>query len=101
MSREQHVASGVPSRLPLDVQLRRYHRSFRRRLRKFARTSDRLKDLVYTFPAAAVAVAVLHVEHRAQTAAVLGGISAFVEGDVFYGVGIKGREKSEGVRWIV
>jgi len=40
----------------LDVQLRRYARSYRRRLRRFARLSPRCADLLYTFPGAAFAL---------------------------------------------
>lgn len=42
----------------LDVQLRRYDRGFRRRLRKFAGTSRTCADLVYTFPALAIVFAI-------------------------------------------
>ncbi len=48
------------SRPTLDVQLRRYNRSYRRRLRKFAHTSEKSKDLLYTFPAAAFTIAGRH-----------------------------------------
>lgn len=57
MSRAPSRAPDTALRPALDVQLRRYHRSYRRRLRKLARADDRLKDLVYTFPAAAFALA--------------------------------------------
>ncbi|MCW2306266.1 PcfJ domain-containing protein [Rhodobium gokarnense] len=40
----------------LDAQLRRYHRDHRRRLRKLARGSVALRDLVHGFPAMAVAL---------------------------------------------
>ena len=40
----------------LETQIKRYHRSYRRRLRKLVRRSSRLGDLVYTFPAAAFAL---------------------------------------------
>ncbi len=56
MSRALADRRGTPIRPNLDVQLRRYDRSCRRRLRKFARAGDRLKDLVYTFPAAAFTI---------------------------------------------
>ncbi len=49
------------STLPtLDAQLRRYNRSYRRRLRKFVRSSERSRDLLYTFPAAAFTIAGAH-----------------------------------------
>ncbi|MGI9521532.1 MAG: PcfJ domain-containing protein [Hyphomicrobiaceae bacterium] len=54
------IASNVPSRSTLDVQLRRYHRGYRRRLRKLAKTSRQLKDLIYTFPGAAFSIAAGH-----------------------------------------
>lgn len=68
MLRDSEIAPETPLRPALDVQLRRYHRSYRRRLRKLARTDDRLKDLVYTFPAAAFALAGGHGNplHRAD-----------------------------------
>ena len=40
----------------LETQIKRYHRSYRRRLRKLVRHSSRLGDLAYTFPAAAFAL---------------------------------------------
>ncbi len=40
----------------LDTWLRRYARSYRRRLRKTVRTSPRLGDLIYSFPGAAFAL---------------------------------------------
>ncbi|MEX3011322.1 PcfJ domain-containing protein [Hoeflea sp. TYP-13] len=48
----------------LDVQLRRYHRSYRRRLRKFAHTGIRMRDLVFAFPAAAFTLAGGHGDCR-------------------------------------
>jgi len=53
MSADLAIAGPV-EKVPLDVQLRRYERSFRRRLRRMAGTSRQLADLVYTFPAAAL-----------------------------------------------
>ncbi|MFM1815759.1 MAG: hypothetical protein RLZ98_2454 [Pseudomonadota bacterium] len=47
----------APARAPLETQLKRYQRSFRRRLRKFAKTSVAVGDLVYTFPALAIVIA--------------------------------------------
>ena len=40
----------------LETQIKRYHRSSRRRLRKLVRQSSRLGDLTFTFPAAAFAL---------------------------------------------
>jgi hypothetical protein len=40
----------------LETQIKRYHRSYRRRLRKLVRQSSRLGDLTFTFPAAAFAL---------------------------------------------
>ena len=44
----------------LDTQLRRYARSYRRRLRKMAKSNDNLGDLIYTFPAVAFVIAANH-----------------------------------------
>ena len=41
----------------LDSQLRRYSRGLRRRLRKLAKSSSRLADLIYSYPAAAFVIA--------------------------------------------
>ncbi len=40
----------------LETQIKRFERSYRRRLRKLVRASSRLGDLLYTFPAAAFAM---------------------------------------------
>lgn len=40
----------------LETQIKRYHRSYRRRLRKLVRQSSRLGDLTFTFPAMAFAL---------------------------------------------
>ena len=65
MSGDSSVASDPSSRPMLDVQLRRYHRSYRRRLRKFAHTGNRMRDLVFAFPAAAFTIAGSHGDcHR-------------------------------------
>ncbi len=57
MSCDLVIASDSIPRPTLDMQLRRYHRSYRRRLRKMAHSSGPLKDLVYSFPGAAFAIA--------------------------------------------
>ncbi len=49
-------AGGLAERPVLDVQLRRYARSYRRRLRKFAARSREANDLLYSFPAAAFTI---------------------------------------------
>lgn len=43
-------------RRPLEPEIRRYAKSYRKRLRKLARSSSRLGDLVVSFPAAAFAL---------------------------------------------
>ena len=49
---------GTPSgKPPLELQLKRYQRSYRRRLRKLATGSKQLSDLIYAFPAAAIVLA--------------------------------------------
>ena len=50
------IGAGL-TRPALDVQLRRYNRSYRRRLRKLAKSSAPLTDLLYSFPAAAFLIA--------------------------------------------
>ena len=57
MSVELIKADSEIIRVPLDTQLRRYARNYRRRLRKMAKGSSRLADLLYTYPAAAFVVA--------------------------------------------
>ncbi len=64
MSCDSSVASDLTTRPMLDVQLRRYHRSYRRRLRKFAHTGNRMRDLVFAFPAAAFTLAGGHGDCR-------------------------------------
>jgi hypothetical protein len=49
-------AKGGTRPCALETQIKRYHRSYRRRLRKLVRHSSRLGDLAYTFPAAAFAL---------------------------------------------
>lgn len=55
-------AAGFPAgralRPPLEPQIRRYDKSVRKRLRRLAKTSPRLGDLIFSFPAAAFALAV-------------------------------------------
>ncbi len=53
---ETSGGNGAP-RAPLDTQLRRYVRSYRRRLRKLAKSHSHLGDLIYTYPAAAFVIA--------------------------------------------
>lgn len=57
MTGETTFARTPVLRPPHDARLRRYHRSYRRRLRKMSKTSPRLGDLIYTFPGAAFALA--------------------------------------------
>ena len=64
MSGDLLIASGRATRPTLDMQLRRYHRSYRRRLRKFAHTGNRMRDLVFAFPAAAFTLAGGHGDCR-------------------------------------
>lgn len=64
MSGDTTIASDRATRPVLDVQLRRYHRSYRRRLRRFARSGNRMRDLVFTFPAAAFTLAGGHGDSR-------------------------------------
>jgi len=49
-------ANGGARHVALETQLKRYERSYRRRLRKLTRTSSRHGDLLFTFPAAAFAL---------------------------------------------
>lgn len=57
MSNDPARFSGDSARPALDVQLRHYNRSYRRRLRKIAKSSSRLADLLYSYPAAAFVIA--------------------------------------------
>ena len=45
------------AREPLDARIRRFPRSYRRRLRKLAKRSTHIRDLLYTFPGAAFVLA--------------------------------------------
>lgn len=49
-------ANGGARLVALETQIKRFERSYRRRLRKFTRTSSRHGDLLFTFPAAAFAL---------------------------------------------
>ncbi len=53
----QEAVKAGPIRPVLDTQLKRYHRSYRRRLRKIAKSSVVLGDLIYTFPGLAIVLA--------------------------------------------
>ncbi len=64
MSGDSSIVSDHTTRPKLDVQLRRYHRSYRRRLRKFAHTGNHMRDLVFAFPAAAFTLASGHGDSR-------------------------------------
>ncbi len=64
MSGDSSVASDHTTRPNLDVQLRRYRRGYRRRLRRFAHTGSRMRDLVFAFPAAAFTLAGRHGDSR-------------------------------------
>ncbi|MEE9589439.1 MAG: PcfJ domain-containing protein [Hyphomicrobiaceae bacterium] len=50
-----------------EIQIKRFRRTFRKRLRKLARVSDRLTELVVTYPGAAFAIATAYgtIEQRA------------------------------------
>lgn len=51
------VSAGAGARhVALETQIKRFERSYRRRLRKFTRTSSRHGDLLFTFPALAFAL---------------------------------------------
>ena len=52
---EKAGAAGM-QRPALDTQLRRYARSYRRRLRKMAKASSAMADLLYSYPAAAFVI---------------------------------------------
>lgn len=49
-------AHGGARHVALETQIKRFDRSYRRRLRKFTRTSSRHGDLLFTFPAIAFAM---------------------------------------------
>ena len=57
MSAVRNITGIDVTKISFDAQLRRYNRGYRRRLRKMARSSSRLSDLLYTFPAAAFVIA--------------------------------------------
>ncbi len=59
-----------PERPALETHLRRFAKSSRKRLRKLAKTSPRLGDLLYAFPGAAVALATGYGGAQARAAAV-------------------------------
>ena len=73
MAQSVSKANGFAERPVLDVQLRRYARSYRRRLRKFAARSREANDLLYTFPAAAFIIGGGHGNplHRGNAARAL------------------------------
>lgn len=54
----------------LEIQIKRYERSYRRRLRKLAKSSARLGDLMFSFPAAAFALVSGHGDHQARGTAI-------------------------------
>ncbi|MCI4662528.1 MAG: PcfJ domain-containing protein [Neomegalonema sp.] len=57
MAAEQVLAKPVGGRgVPLETEIKRYAKPYQRRLRKLAKTSSRLGDLIGTFPAAAFAL---------------------------------------------
>ncbi len=64
-------AHGGARLVALETQIKRFARTYRRRLRKFTRTSSRHGDLLFTFPAAAFALVSGRgtVEQRAAGAA--------------------------------
>lgn len=60
MARDTSIAGfagGRIARPPLEPQIRRFDKSVRKRLRRLAKTSPRLGDLIFSFPAAAHALA--------------------------------------------
>ncbi len=54
----------------LEKQIRRFAKGYQRRLRKLVKTSSRLGDLLYSFPAAAFAVVSGHADHNRRGEAV-------------------------------
>lgn len=54
MATQPNPAAIAAAREPLESHIRRFARGYRRRLRKLAKTSPRLGELLYTFPGAAV-----------------------------------------------
>jgi len=54
----------------LETQIKRFAKSHQRRLRKFAKVSSRLGDILYTFPAAAFALVSGHADHNRRGHAV-------------------------------
>ena len=54
----------------LEKQIKRFAKGYQRRLRKLVKTSSRLGDLLYSFPAAAFAIVSGHADHNRRGEAV-------------------------------
>ena len=70
MAHEIRGAKVASEKLPFAVQLRRYDRDSRKRLRKFVKSAPCLRDIAYSFPALAFTLANGHGCLNDRTAAV-------------------------------